>query len=76
MATARPEKTTPARAGKPLSSSVSEEGIARRAYELYLQRLGKHGGAIDDWLEAERVLRSEQLVNRDINAHLGRRGSE
>jgi len=72
MATAKPAKTKPA---TQLSSSVTEEAIARRAYELYLQR-GELGGALADWLEAERQLRSEQRVNRDTNAHLGSRGSE
>ena len=43
--------------------------------DVYLQR-GELGGALADWLEAERQLRSEQRVNRDTNAHLGRRGSE
>ena len=76
MADVRPDKEKPAGAGKQLSWSVTEEAIARRAYELYLKRARKDGGDIDDWLEAERLLRSEQHVKRDTNAHLGRRGAE
>ena len=30
--------------------------IARRAYEIYLQRGGTHGYDIEDWLQAEREL--------------------
>lgn len=30
--------------------------IARRAYELYIERGGNHGRDLEDWLEAERQL--------------------
>jgi hypothetical protein len=76
MAKVKSDKNKPARAGKPLSSPVTEEAIARRAYDLYLKRAGQDGRDIDDWLEAERLLSSEQDVHRDTNAHLGRRGAE
>ena len=32
------------------------EAIARRAYELFLERGGGHGHDLDDWLQAEREL--------------------
>ena len=32
------------------------EAIARRAYELFLERGGAHGRDIDDWLRAEQEL--------------------
>ncbi len=32
------------------------EKIARRAYELYEQRGGKHGAEMEDWLQAEREI--------------------
>ena len=35
-----------------------EEAIRRRAYELYLERGGAHGSAMDDWLQAEREIPS------------------
>jgi hypothetical protein len=76
MADVKSDKNKSARAAKKWSSSVTEEAIARRAYELYLKRAGKDGADLDDWLEAERLLRSEQHVKRDTNAHLGRRGAE
>ena len=34
--------------------------IARRAYELYLQRGGGDGFADEDWVQAERELRRER----------------
>ncbi len=33
-----------------------EEQIAQRAYELWHQRRCRHGGDIDDWLQAEREI--------------------
>ena len=40
-----------------MNNRTSEE-VARRAYELFLSRDGQHGRDVDDWLEAERQLRS------------------
>jgi hypothetical protein len=34
------------------------EAIALRAYELYLERGGEDGHAVEDWLRAERELAS------------------
>jgi hypothetical protein len=34
-----------------------QDAIAKRAYEIYLNRGGQHGADLDDWLEAERQLR-------------------
>ena len=34
----------------------SEEEIARRAHELYLQRGGEHGKDVEDWVSAEKEL--------------------
>ena len=36
--------------------SVSEDRIRRRAYELYTQRGGSHGGHREDWFRAEAEL--------------------
>lgn len=35
---------------------IPHDQIARRAYELWQQRCGKHGSDQDDWLRAEREL--------------------
>jgi topoisomerase IA-like protein len=37
-------------------SDPQREQIARRAYEIYLQRGGKGGQDLDDWLQAEREI--------------------
>jgi hypothetical protein len=29
------------------------QAVERRAYELFLERGGQHGGDIDDWVRAE-----------------------
>lgn len=43
--------------GNGASNSVSDEDVARRAYEIYQSRGGMHGADLDDWLEAERQLK-------------------
>jgi Protein of unknown function (DUF2934) len=40
------------------------EDVARQAYELFLSRGGQHGRDVDDWLEAERQLRSNGTPRR------------
>jgi hypothetical protein len=37
-----------------------EEKIRRRAYEIYLDRGGEPGHDLEDWLQAERELRTDQ----------------
>ena len=36
------------------NSSKTQDRIARRAYELYVQRGRQEGNALEDWLQAER----------------------
>ena len=38
----------------------SEEDIRTRAYHRFLQRGGAHGQHFDDWIEAERELKSKK----------------
>jgi hypothetical protein len=38
----------------------TEDDIRRRAYERYLERGGGHGTDFEDWLEAEREIRSRK----------------
>ena len=33
---------------------LSKEDVARRAYELYLQRDGEQGTDVEDWIRAEK----------------------
>jgi len=37
-----------------------EERIQQRAHQIYLERGGGDGSAIDDWLQAEQEIRAEQ----------------
>jgi hypothetical protein len=53
-ATTRSAATT--RGAAATSSRPSHEDIARRAYEIFL-REGRHGQALEHWLQAERELR-------------------
>jgi Protein of unknown function (DUF2934) len=41
-----------------LGSEPTEDDIRRRAYERYLERGAEHGMDFEDWLAAERDLRS------------------
>ena len=45
----------------PVRPEPTDEDVVRRAYELYEARGGQHGAAYayEDWLQAERELRSE-----------------
>lgn len=66
MGTRRSERTVEAAGRRPESDGpddgpMSEDAIARRAYELYLARGRADGSAIDDWLQAENELRGRRL---------------
>jgi DUF2934 family protein len=39
------------------ASEPAEDDIRKRAYELYLERKGEPGSALDDWLQAEADLK-------------------
>ncbi len=45
-------------AGPLETAGLNPEEVRRRAYELYMSRGGANGSDVDDWLEAERQLRS------------------
>ena len=66
-----PSKTRPAQLSDPQLSQTFENGhdsqkvefnmqIARKAYELFLRRGGESGRDVEDWLEAERLVRQER----------------
>ncbi len=42
------------------SQEPTEEEIRQRAYEIYLERGAAPGFELDDWLQAERELRSKE----------------
>jgi hypothetical protein len=43
------------------ATDISEHDIARRAYDLYLTRGSEPGHDVEDWLQAERELRSRSV---------------
>jgi hypothetical protein len=43
------------------ASEITPDAIARRAYEIYMDRGGANGHDIDDWLQAERELQDEPV---------------
>ena len=53
-------ETAADRRPKPLTRPVTvrDGDIARRAYDLYVARGCEHGHDVEDWLRAERELRS------------------
>ncbi len=57
----RPDERYERRVQSTGSGSSDEQGrIARRAYELYLERGGSHGQDWEDWLAAEREIRGSR----------------
>jgi DUF2934 family protein len=46
-------------------TEVSRELVARRAYELYIERGSEHGSDVEDWLKAEEELREDGSVESD-----------
>jgi Protein of unknown function (DUF2934) len=43
------------------------EAVARRAYEIYRERGGAHGQDLDDWVRAERELRSVSGAHESLS---------
>jgi outer membrane protein TolC len=54
--TVRPKRTR--RAIDSTQTQITEQDISRRAYQIYESRRGNGGSPLEDWLEAERQLRS------------------
>ena len=46
-----------------VKSGVSKEKllkeIEKKAYELFLKRKGQHGNDLNDWLEAEKIIKKQ-----------------
>ena len=47
------------------ATDISEHDIACRAYDLYLTRGGEPGHEMEDWLQAERELRSRSRASTE-----------
>jgi hypothetical protein len=63
MARSKPkdEEPAPTTASEAQSATVTDDEIARRAYDLFLSRRGEHGHDVEDWLQAERELKGATL---------------
>jgi hypothetical protein len=48
------------RESEEIEEQLTHEQIEKRAYEIYLQRGGEEGHALEDWLIAEEELRRER----------------
>jgi hypothetical protein len=45
-------------------STIPQEKIAAKAYEIFMSRGGKPGNDLDDWLEAEKeIVRAESSLS-------------
>lgn len=53
------EAAAPVWKTKDFPGSLSQEEIARRAYEKFEARGGRHGNDLQDWLDAERELKTQ-----------------
>jgi hypothetical protein len=53
---------------QPAANAYSRDEVARRAYLKYLSRGGQSGGALEDWLAAERELLGETASARQESA--------
>ena len=43
-------------------ATVTDEEVARRAYDLYLARGGEHGHDLEDWLQAKGELQAKTII--------------
>jgi hypothetical protein len=51
-----------------MSTDNVNDKIAKRAYELYIARGGKGGSDMEDWLRAEREIKSALAKSVSVNA--------
>ena len=49
-------KATPAKASPAASKMPTVEEIARRSFEIFLERGGEHGHDVEHWIQAEHDL--------------------
>jgi hypothetical protein len=56
----RPESLDAPTSSRSMASEPSEHDIRMRAYHRYLERGGEHGLEFNDWVEAERDLKTQR----------------
>ena len=57
------------------TATPNDDAIAKRAYELYLQRGSVSGHELDDWLEAEAELSSAKAQQAPVQPVVRRRSA-
>ena len=50
------------------SGEPSRTDIERRAYQLYLQREKADGGAVEDWIQAEKEVKEDLARNKSLES--------
>jgi len=56
MATTHSESTAAENTAGPTHRDISDDEVAIRAHEIFINRGGEHGHDQDDWLQAKREL--------------------
>jgi hypothetical protein len=44
----------------------SQAEVAKEAYALFLERGGEHGHDVEDWLQAEQLVRARRSIAADL----------
>jgi Protein of unknown function (DUF2934) len=65
MATRITESAAAENAAGPTRREASDEEVAIRAHEIFVNRGGEHGRDRDDWMQARRELSPEQDAGDD-----------
>lgn len=67
MATRVTESAGAGKPNGPTRRDVSDEEVAIRAHEIYMNRGGDHGRDLDDWVQARTELSPQQDPGDDIS---------
>ena len=54
------------RTPEPEATTITEDQIRARAYEIYLERNGEPGDPVEDWLQAEAELNRPKLAMTQV----------
>jgi Protein of unknown function (DUF2934) len=55
-----------------MEQKATTEEIEKRAYQLFEERGCRHGGALEDWIDAERELANPKCTELSKTASAGR----
>ena len=65
---AKAKGTAPKRPGRKTEpdEKTLQEIIEKKAYEIYEKRRGEHGKDLDDWLEAEKIVKGKKRDRKSV----------